>query len=1135
MAVADKKYVKVVDKVTLNQLIEHINSYEVLAIDTETDSLNPRKGKIVGWSVSGARGEGYYFPTWVYNRVEQKLEEVCIEGKAADEISKKILKLLEGKKLVAHNASFDFRFIKNYYKLDLIPYMWVDTAMLVHTVQEEGAFGYGNPFGLKSIAIMNQEALGLDVEKAANEEQLKLKESIKANGGSTTKESFEIYKADLDILAEYGAADTDLTLRICNLYLEKLREQGLEKFFFEEEVMPIYREVTIPMEERGVALDMDLLRETDESITRDLAENRQVVVKSLLETEEGKNWVVDTAFKKYPPKNKGRWAQELCTRYSINLPRTSSGGYSMTKKAIEDLEDSPVKSYLLTGNIDLLDPVEVTKISLALWKEENEGEFVNIQSTVHLGEIVFKYMGIKSKSKTATGKDQFDMEMLEELAKTYPWAENLRVYNKLLKIKSTYVDRFINGSEDGRYYFYYKQNGTVSGRYGSDAQQLPKPKEDGQDVPIVVHYNNLVRAFLIAGEGRKFIDADYTSLEPHCVDPEGLVTVQGSIKKLDEVKEGDFIDTVDGPRKVLKKWYSNKDAFRIRHRRGELIASADHKFYVQGKGWTKVAQLRQGDILESIPQGSQATLSSLPLYPGKVQEIRKPLGSVEITDELGYFAGILLGDGMIQDGTVGLVGYVGDDLLDYFENVVTGYGYNAIRVVESETVQQVRVVSRDFHSYVKNTLQIVDQRGKRLLRVPKWMYCAESSVRVAFLAGLVDTDGGVSVRGNEFSISSKDSRFLTDLAVLGQTLGLDPRLSKRSTRKSQDGMRMLEWGTVRFAKADVVKLQQEYHILDYLRVSRKKVLAKEGRQGGESPLTDILEIIPVGERTLVDITVEGNQEFIYDGIRTHNCFASVAGDERLREIFNKGWDFYSTIAIRTEKLDEQTDKYPNGVSPDTKSPVFLKKIDPVKRNTAKGYALGIAYGMESYALGMGLGIPQKEAEKLVNGYLDGFPQLKEWRVNSREHVKKHGYIKNYVGRVRHLDNAKKIYDKFGEKILDWKFRQELEKTYGRDFVTKLYRDYKSAMNNCLNYQLQSLAAAVVNRAALQINRRAKQMGIDAQVAMQVHDQLIIDVAESQANTFMPIVRELMETTTVLPGVDLKAPPEISDNLRDGHS
>ena len=80
-------------------------------------------------------------------------------------------------------------------------------------------------------------------------------------------------------------------------------------------------------------------------------------------------------------------------------------------------------------------------------------------------------MGIKPLTATAKGQPQFDMDMVESLAKKYPWAENLRVYNKLLKIKSTYVERFLHGAEDGRYYFYFKQNGTVSGRYGSDAQQ----------------------------------------------------------------------------------------------------------------------------------------------------------------------------------------------------------------------------------------------------------------------------------------------------------------------------------------------------------------------------------------------------------------------------------------------------------------------------------------------------------------------------------------------------------------------------------------------------------------------------------------------------------------------------------------
>jgi len=177
---------------------------------------------------------------------------------------------------------------------------------------------------------------------------------------------------------------------------------------------------------------------------------------------------------------------------------------------------------------------------------------------------------------------------------------------------------------------------------------------------------------------------------------------------------------------------------------------------------------------------------------------------------------------------------------------------------------------------------------------------------------------------------------------------------------------------------------------------------------------------------------------------------------------------------------------------------------------------------------------QKEAEIIIKGYLEGFPQLAEWRERSRQQVKDHGFIKNYVGRVRHLPRVKKIYSKFGDRMMDWRFRKDLEKQYGKDQVIKVYRDYRNGLNNCLNFQLQSLAAAVVNRAALQINRKAKELGIDAIVQAQVHDQLIINVRKDQAEMFAPYVKELMETTTQLPGVTLKAPPEISNNWRDGH-
>src|SRR6056300_581451 len=266
----EKKYYTVTDKETVNLLIQHIQESNVIAYDTETDSLNMRKGQIVGFSVSGDIGIGFYLPTMAWDHDKESLEELTIEGMGCHAIAKKILPMLIGKKLVMHNASFDCRFTKNFYVVDLLSSLWVENQLLVHTVQEEGA-GMG-VFGLKPLAISVQEHIGLDVEKAANEEQIELKDSIKANGGEVTKTNFEIYKADLDILSKYASADTDLTLRLCNYFLTKLKEENLEKFFFEEEVIPIYKEVTIPMEEYGVDLDMDLLQETHANIVKDLRE-----------------------------------------------------------------------------------------------------------------------------------------------------------------------------------------------------------------------------------------------------------------------------------------------------------------------------------------------------------------------------------------------------------------------------------------------------------------------------------------------------------------------------------------------------------------------------------------------------------------------------------------------------------------------------------------------------------------------------------------------------------------------------------------------------------------------------------------------------------------------------------------------
>lgn len=768
----NKSYITVCDRESVFLLKDRIQQADLIAIDTETTSLNPRKGSIIGVSISTQVGEGFYIPTLAWNTQTEKLDDVYIGDTKAHDIAKLLIKLLLDKKIIAHNASFDFRYIKNFYGIDLLPALYADTGLLVHTVREEGAFGFGNPFGLKSIAKMVQEHIGLNVEEEANEEQLELKASIKNNGGSTSKDNYEIYKADMEVLAKYAAADTDLTLRIYYYFLGLLKDENLEKFFFEEEVMPLYKEVTVPMEDHGVCLDIPLIEKTKETILADLKEYAELVTKALLSEPKIRGWIIDKAVEVYPPKNKGTFAQRLLEHSDANLTKSEkTGKYALNKVTIAMLPDGDLKSFLLTGSLDFITKDQIVRTSISLWKEDNGGQFFNIQSKDQLGKIAFDVLGLKPLSSTTKGKAQFDEDMIQSISDQFEWAKYLRIYNKLTKIKSAYIDRFLDSSEEGRFYPYFKQNGTVSGRYGSDLQQLPKPLEEGQDERIIIDYTNVIRAFFITEQGFKLLDTDYQSLEPR-------------------------------------------------------------------------------------------------------------------------------------------------------------------------------------------------------------------------------------------------------------------------------------------------------------------------------------------------------------------IFAAVAGDQGLKDIFNNNWDFYSTVAIKTEKLE--------GVSSDTRAPNYLKKVDPVKRQTAKSYSLGIAYGMSGYALAMTLNIPTKEADKLVEGYLDGFPDLRKWREDSRAFVKANGYIKSKVGRIRHLPIAKKIYETMEDSILDWKVRKELERTHGVDLVNTYYRDYRNALNNCLNFQIQSFAASVVNRAAVQINRKFKQENIQGQVIAQIHDQLICQVREDDVKRASEIVQDCMENTTKLEGLSLVAEPEITVNFKDGH-
>ncbi len=452
------------------------------AFDVETTGLNTRKDTIIGFGISNGL-KGFYFchKYWENGELKTALtkEECTI-----------ILNLLKNKKLLMWNGAFDCAITYNYFDINLIPSLWMDGMLGKHQVQEHP------PFALKTVGVM---VYG-DQEKR---EQLDLFESIKKNGGGPK----EYFKADLDIMAKYCIQDCHLTFRLCFYFLDKINEEGLNNFFFNEETMPLYKKVTIPMEMKGIPVDVPLLEQLQSDIEEDIQELERSI-QSLISPLLDKVFVPWFFQNAHPPKRRGKFAQALCKIADLPLSKTSSGAFSLSEKALESLEESIYKDFL-QGKSNLPD-----EIVLKVQNSMSECKF-NLASKNHLRILFFDTLMEQPLSYTPTGLEQVDDAFIESMAAEYKWAGMLRDLNKLHKIKSTYIDRILNLQEEGTFYPSFSQHKTISGRYGSDIQQLPRPKEGGELSPLVLKYNNFIRQCFVAGENYVFIDSDYESLEPH--------------------------------------------------------------------------------------------------------------------------------------------------------------------------------------------------------------------------------------------------------------------------------------------------------------------------------------------------------------------------------------------------------------------------------------------------------------------------------------------------------------------------------------------------------------------------------------------------------------------------------------------
>ena len=256
-----------------------------------------------------------------------------------------------------------------------------------------------------------------------------------------------------------------------------------------------------------------------------------------------------------------------------------------------------------------------------------------------------------------------------------------------------------------------------------------------------------------------------------------------------------------------------------------------------------------------------------------------------------------------------------------------------------------------------------------------------------------------------------------------------------------------------------------------------------------------------------------------------SIFSHTSGDLALQAIFNSGDDFYSTVAIRTEKLE--------GVSADKSAPNYLGKVNKAARQKAKAYSLGIAYGMSGYKLAFEIEVPRPEAEKLVSDYLEAFPQLAAWMLASKQEVLRTGQIATQAGRIRHMPQAMRLFRQYGNDILDdlalWK------RFNGQDAAYKKAKEdrktLKNLVNNSINFQVQGLAASIVSRASISLALELRRRGLKAAMCMQVHDEICLDVPMAEVDEVSALVKQTMQTIVKL-AVPLRTTPQFGANFRD---
>jgi len=245
-----------------------------------------------------------------------------------------------------------------------------------------------------------------------------------------------------------------------------------------------------------------------------------------------------------------------------------------------------------------------------------------------------------------------------------------------------------------------------------------------------------------------------------------------------------------------------------------------------------------------------------------------------------------------------------------------------------------------------------------------------------------------------------------------------------------------------------------------------QTIAATGRLSSTEPNLQNIPIRTDAGRQIRDAFVVGNgyAELMtadYSQIEMR-IMAHLSGDAGLIEAFNTGEDLHSFVASRAFGVP-------------------IEEVTGELRRRVKAMSYGLAYGLSAYGLAAQLKISTEEAKVQMDAYFARFGGVRDYLLDVVEQARKDGYTSTVLGRRRYLPE------------LDSSNRQVRE----------------AAERAALNAPIQGSAADIIKVAMIEVDKALKAAGLASRMLLQVHDELLFEVADGERARLEALVREKM--------------------------